>query len=293
MAKKKNDLNDDLNLEEEEKISQPFCAKNLKPVLWILGGLAGIVALWAIFVQQAPSISEMGEAWGEPEKTYKLFSQSIQQTPGAIPMGKPIAAWSQRGRNYTCPNCNWKGTRLAINSNGNYICPHCGFSPFQRHLPTGRGVVAVSAASPQAVLVKEFGMEVVDTARGVMVAQVYGNSWAEKGGLKHGDIIGRVNYKRVADVAQFKKVVASAPSERRVPVRVNRIGKKVRLNVMVGEGEMEGVKIPQAQTGNPQAWNIQAGYLVCPNDGFRLLNRTGAPAYTFRCPRCGSSMVGE
>lgn len=326
MAKKKkieleDELDGDLNFEGEEK--EDYCAKKmLLPWVWVLGVLVVVVVLFAVFRGNAPSPKRISHAWGEPEKTLKLFTRQAAQTG-------QVAAWTYQGRAYSCPNCGWRGTRLGIDSIGNQVCPNCFHCPSQRNVATGRGVAAVTSASPMVRLVRELGMEVVDTQRGVLVAQVYGGSWAQKGGLKHGDIILKFDHKKVGSTAQFRKVIQAATPERRHSVKVSRIGKIKRLNVMVGEGEMEGVILPveaQAgaavawapgqgrlgancpylgQSGAAAAWAPQGrgrmggyglgpvGYVVCPNCGFKMLHQRGIPAYSMRCPKCGSTMVRE
>lgn len=301
----KDELDDDLNFEGEKAADGSFCAKKgLLPWVWILGILVLVVILFAVFGHDAPSPHRIAEAWGEPEKTIKLLNQQVVY-------GNQVVAWSQGGRSFACPNCGWRGTRLAIDSSGNYICPQCFYRPFQRNVPLGRGAAAITSASPQVILVKELGIEVVDTQRGVLVAQAYGGSWAEKGGLKHGDIILKFNHRGVSNTAKFQKLVQSAPPERRVPVKVSRVGKTVKLNVIVGEGEMEGVTLP-GQAGAAVAWAQegqggmpvspagrggyglgQGGYIVCPNCRFKMLHQRGVPAYSVRCPKCGSTMVKE
>lgn len=287
--KQEDELDDDLDFEGEDEDKESFCVqKVLMPWVWVLGVMVVVVVVFALFSKNVPSSKEIAEAWGEPEKTVKLFSHQVAQ-------GSQIAAFSWGGRLYKCPNCGWQGTRLGINSNGNHICPQCFYSPFQRYGTTGQGIAAITTASPQVVLIKQVGMEVIDTQRGVLVAQVYRNSWAEKGRLKHGDIIVRFNHKRVGSTAQFKKIVQSAPSERRVRVKVSRLGKIVKLNVMIGEGEMEGVILPgQTQGGVGAAWGQgNIAYVVCPNCGFKMLHHRGGVTASSRCPKCGSMMVRE
>lgn len=293
----KDELDDDLNFEGESEAGKSFCAREaIKPWIWALGIMVVIVVLFAFFSKKPPSPKEVTEAWGEPEKTAKLFGIMVAQSVQA-------AAWVNPGRVYSCPNCGWKGTRLGIDSIGNQVCPNCFYRPFTRNVFTGKGVAAVAGASPQAHLVRKLGMEVIDTQRGVLVAQAYKGSWAQKGGLKHGDILLKFNHKKVGTSAQFQKIVMAAPSEKRVPVKVFRLGSKVRLNVMVGEGELEGVILP-GQAGAAAAWAPggqgrmggfglgPGGYVVCLNCGFKMLHQRGT-AYDTRCPKCGSIMIRE
>ena len=197
---------------------------------------------------------------------------------------------------------------MGIDAYGNHICPNCGYCPHARNVPTGQGVAAVTAASPVPSLVRELGMEVINTQRGVMASSVYGNSFAEKGGLQHGDVIVKFNHKKVRNVIDFKLAVAAAPPEKRVKVKVFRIGEKKKLTVMVGEGEMEGVIMGTntplvgaqaaviARNGGGRMGGYgfgPGGYVVCPDCGFKMLHQSGAPAYTLNCPKCDVTMVRE
>lgn len=297
MAKQKEiDVDEDLDLEmEDEKEEITFCAKSLKPGLWALGVFAGIIVIWAFFVKQLPSTSQITESWGEPEKTFSIFSQ----------MAQPAGMHAAMPYHYICPNCPWNGYQLAVGPYGGYVCPGCGWKPqnFGAYGQTGLGAAGVTSASTKPVLIKQLGMEVVDTNKGVFVARVYENSWAEQGGLLHGDLIQKFNHKKVGRLTTFQNLVTTAPSEKRVPVRVVRNGKKVKLNVMVGEGEMEGVTIPQGQAvalwgpggGRiPRGYGLgPGGYIVCPQCGYKTLRQQGVPVYSQRCPKDGGVMVRE
>jgi hypothetical protein len=151
-------------------------------------------------------------------------------------------------------------------------------------------------------------MEVINTQRGIMAASVYGNSNAERGGLQHGDVIVKFNHKKVRNVIEFKQAVAAVPPEKRVRVKVFRVGEKKKLTVIVGEGEMDGVimgaNTPKAGAqaaviarngaGRMGGYGLgPGGYVVCPDCGFKMLHQSGASAYTLNCPKCDATMVRE
>ncbi len=152
-------------------------------------------------------------------------------------------------------------------------------------------------------------MSVTDTSQGVFVVQVFQKGWAEQGGVMHGDIITGFNRRRVGDVAKFQKLLIAASPERRTPLKVLRDGKRLRLNVMVGEGEMEGVILPTPATaaqGLPAAIlpgvDSMAGgnfapratpHYMCPGCGFKVRHQAGVPVHMLKCPKDGSQMIRE
>ena len=121
-------------------------------------------------------------------------------------------------------------------------------------------MAAVSGATPIPVRINQVGMEVIDIARGVMVTAAYRGSHAKIGGIQHADIIYKFNHRKVTNIASFKKLMAKAPVERRVQVKVYRGTQKVKLNVMIGAGELDHVTLPPPRKWNntPQT-NTQAG----------------------------------
>ncbi len=295
---------------KQSKAALPCTAKNIQPMLWTLIVAFLVIVGFLAFQQGEP----------EPEPEQIPGKNFIQSKPGGIMppaqrrMGQP-AAWAYGGKMRMCPNCGWKGSRLAMDANGNNICPNCNYCPMNRSGFTGQGVAATTSASPRPVQIKEIGVEVINTQRGVMVTTVYGNSFAEKGGLKHGDIFIKFNHKKARNVSEFLKVVATSPPEKRVSVKVYRSGKKKRMNVMVGEGEMEGFVIPNQTTkpnimvtpnqfapqGNVAGFgnNLNthrmvpstSGYIVCPGCGFQIFQQNRGASNNVKCPKCNNLMV--
>ena len=143
------------------------------------------------------------------------------------------------------------------------ICPYCpGFLDSQgrcnvRGCPIyspNRGKTSITPRSisvrgipVKRVLIKELALEVgASQGKGSVVIQaVYAGGNAEKAGLKVGDRIVRFNGRNIKNVKQFKSTVTRAKPEANVKIQVIRNEKKIKSSVMIGEGEMEGVTVPQ------------------------------------------------
>lgn len=107
--------------------------------------------------------------------------------------------------------------------------------------------------SQNRAVIRELAMEVntLVQQQAVLVHSVYGGGWAEKGGFRIGDVIFRFNGRRARNIDEFRDLIARAGPESSVMVQVIRNGRRITLMVMVGEGEMEGVTVPNAA---PAAW---------------------------------------
>ncbi len=81
--------------------------------------------------------------------------------------------------------------------------------------------------------------EALDLAslEGVLINEVITNSPAAKAGIKEGDVIIEFDGKKVTDVESFRLLVASTPPGQTVRLRLVRNGKKIDLNVKIGEME--------------------------------------------------------
>jgi serine protease Do len=93
---------------------------------------------------------------------------------------------------------------------------------------------------------------------GVVVADVYDNTPAAKGGMKPGDIITHIAGKAVKDGAMMQRIVLTLPINKAAEVDVQRDGKTLKLNVTVEEqpstfGVNAGVPAPRAQNGTPDS----------------------------------------
>jgi hypothetical protein len=271
--------------------SEACAQKGIKPMFITVSVAFLIVVCVMIFSKGKPS-----GANGAPDS---IVNQAVA---GQYPQASAVA-WRYVGKTYTCPKCGWQGNRMAIDELGNCVCPQCGYCSFKKNVQTSRGVDAIASASPNLTVVKPIGIEVKDMLGGVVACAVYGNSWAEKAGMKQGDFIVRFNHVDVVYVNQLMDLVTKAPPEKRVTTTVIRKGKKVKFDVWVGEGELEGVVVPTPATavhwgmgmgqgpgyGPGQGFGRTGGYAACPGCGFRMLCGQGQSCPL--CPRCNNSMT--
>lgn len=99
----------------------------------------------------------------------------------------------------------------------------------------------ILAGQERPVLVKQMGAEMIPVAGGkVKITGVMGNSWADKAGLKAGDIILSFDTKKISGFEQFQALVAKAPPEKSYKITFLRGSRMKKALVTVGEGEMEG-----------------------------------------------------
>jgi len=91
-------------------------------------------------------------------------------------------------------------------------------------------IALTNAVDPnKPVLIKKFGVEVEPVTGGtVKITGVMGNSWAEKAGLKVGDILLSFDAKEITAPEMNFKVV------------YYRNGRKLKCQITLGEGEMDG-----------------------------------------------------
>lgn len=90
----------------------------------------------------------------------------------------------------------------------------------------------------------------IDELSGVLIAKVEDDSPASKAGLQAGDIVLEVGKEKVANVARFRLLVATAKIGDKVPVKILRDGKTETVNVtlegfpedIVAAVEVDGVK---------------------------------------------------
>ena len=75
--------------------------------------------------------------------------------------------------------------------------------------------------------------------RGVLIADVNKGQPAEKAGIKHGDIVMRINGSDVSTVNQLRNVVASIKPGKKVAVKVFRNGKEIELTLKVAHRDQK------------------------------------------------------
>ena len=95
-----------------------------------------------------------------------------------------------------------------------------------------RGWLGIAIQEITKELSESFGME--DT-KGALIANVEKGSPAEKGGLLMGDIILKFNKNEIAVSSDLPKYVGTTKPFAKVPVEVQRKGKRIILNLAVGQ----------------------------------------------------------
>jgi serine protease Do len=92
----------------------------------------------------------------------------------------------------------------------------------------------------------------LDSAGGVLVADVEEGSPASRGGLERGDVIVRMDGKAVEDVGRFRNDVAELGSGARVELEVLRDKEQRKLEVTLGELDEEGGAAAPAASGKAE-----------------------------------------
>ncbi len=93
------------------------------------------------------------------------------------------------------------------------------------------------------VLIQEISDEIAESlgmkdTRGALVSSATAGGPAEKAGVKTGDVIIKFNDIEIKNMKELPKVVASTPVGKSVPLVILRNGKKITLNVTLGELEL-------------------------------------------------------
>ena len=119
-----------------------------------------------------------------------------------------------------------------------------GYYPYQGGMMQQAAMAGAPVLFPgqQApVLIKQMGAEVIPVGGGkVKITGVMGNSWADKAGLKAGDILLSFDTKKITSLAHFQDLVAKAPPEKDYKITFMRSSRKKQGVLTIGEGEMEG-----------------------------------------------------
>lgn len=136
-----------------------------------------------------------------------------------------------------------------------------------------RGWLGIAIQEITKELSESFGME--DT-KGALIANVEKGSPAEKGGLLLGDIILKFNKNEIIVSSDLPKYVGTTKPFAKVPVEVQRKGKKMVLNLAVGEMPTDD-KVAKAIKNNPKDVNRIGLALkqLSPNDMERTNGRNG------------------
>ncbi len=136
-----------------------------------------------------------------------------------------------------------------------------------------RGWLGIAIQEITKELSESFGM---DDTKGALIANVEKGSPAEKGGLLLGDIILKFNKNEIIVSSDLPKYVGTTKPFAKVPVEVQRKGKKMVLNLAVGEMPTDE-KVAKAIKNNPKEVNRIGLALkqLSPNDMERTNGRNG------------------
>ena len=127
-----------------------------------------------------------------------------------------------------------------------------------------RGWLGVEVQTLNSELAKSFGLK---NDQGVLISNVFPKSPAEKAGLKHGDVIVAFNGKKVKNVYDISRLVASTQPGKKATIKIIRNGLEKDVEVTIGTMK-QGEKIASpAQEQN--AWGI-AVQDITPELGERL-----------------------
>lgn len=117
------------------------------------------------------------------------------------------------------------------------------------HGSVTRGRLGVLIQDMNKDLAESFG---IDQREGILVAQVQEDSPAEKGGLKQGDVILKLNGKKVEKVAIFRNEIAMTSPGTEVVLKVLRDGQKKKLKVKIGAMETDAKGQPVSSDALPE-----------------------------------------
>ncbi len=102
----------------------------------------------------------------------------------------------------------------------------------KQHGKVVRGWLGVEIQEVTPDLAKSFGLPM---PTGALVAGVENEGPAAKAGIERGDIITKFNGETVHDEHELPALVAQTPINQKVPVEVMRNGKRMTVQVTVGE----------------------------------------------------------
>jgi len=101
-----------------------------------------------------------------------------------------------------------------------------------KHGKVVRGYLGVSIQDVNPKIAKQFGL---DKAEGSLVSDVVSGSPAEKGGIKTGDVIVRLDGKSIENSTMLRNRVAEIPVGQSIEIEALRDKKSIKLNIKVAE----------------------------------------------------------
>jgi serine protease Do len=111
-----------------------------------------------------------------------------------------------------------------------------------------RGYLGVTIQALTPDLAKSFGLK---DAKGVLVGDVAGDSPAEQGGLKQGDVIVAYQGTAVNEPAELQRAVTRTPIGAKAAVKVMRDGQAKDLTVTIAE-QREKIQVARAESGSAE-----------------------------------------
>ncbi|MEJ2611868.1 MAG: DegQ family serine endoprotease [Candidatus Thiodiazotropha sp.] len=95
-----------------------------------------------------------------------------------------------------------------------------------------RGYLGIMIQPLTSELSESFGL---NQQKGILIAEVYKNSPAEKAGLRQGDLITKLNGKSVTDIGDFRNKISLTEPQSDVDLVIVREGSEKQIRVLIGE----------------------------------------------------------
>lgn len=127
-----------------------------------------------------------------------------------------------------------------------------------RHGRVRRGWIGLAAQDLDDELAKYFHS---DQKAGALISDVTPNSPASRASMKPGDIVLRYNNQRVENSSQFKSLVGSTQAGTRIPIEIQRSGKKQKLDVKILE-DPRSKAVTAQQAGQAAPKRVDFGITV-------------------------------
>ena len=155
----------------------------------------------------------------------------------------------------------------------------------QRYGRTRRGWLGVRIQTVTKEIAESLGLK---KASGALVAEVTKGSPAEVARLEKGDIIISFNSQVVEEMRNLPRIVAGTKIGKRVPIVVWRKGKKITLDVAVGE--LKGEKVSLDQSTDKKSTE-PAEESEIPSLGLKLAGLTAANREKFKIKKSSKGVV--
>jgi serine protease Do len=124
-----------------------------------------------------------------------------------------------------------------------------------------RGWLGVGIQDLDATLAKALG---VATSKGVVVTDVMKDGPAARAGLKHGDVITKVDGRPMESTGHLRNAIAAAGARRKVEITLLRDGKEKRLSVELGELQDEATGLGAEGPPSPTKGSSLDGLSIGP-----------------------------